>query len=487
MGLFKNEVGRPSNEIIKKRKILRILMITVILTLVLCGGFLLLRKTFFIVGANKQATIPAGVSIKISSGTKSHPLVVANKSYSPDAWVSQQQVINNTVFINGQTKLNVELSFTKEYFERLTSRKYNVFLEGYNKNGKRTIASVAVAMQPINFTKIKDSSNRVTGYKKTLSISIDSNIVLVKAVIKNKDNLFESDYVNIKIATVPTVTLKPVTGKANSKGVVSVAKPGIEYRTIVTINNPSKVEVWYRWVKYKNHNMTDPESFECKKVTSTKVVTRGLYVKENVPQRTGYVRVYTSENACKNDSKLSKTNATSGSVRTLNYISEATIKYELAKTYNAGSNWMRLRFNYDDLKSKIGKQAPGVCFNYALSYGTYVKNGNGTYTRPLTNYEGNYGAKSSYASSYYKMYTAIKAKINAGIPVSIHVGNSASSHHWVLVTGYKNGVLSSKIKNGSDLRKYLYVLDPYDLSHGQMSLDSQAAWFYGDMRYITWE
>ena len=121
-----------------------------------------------------------------------------------------------------------------------------------------------------------------------------------------------------------------------------------------------------------------------------------------------------------------------------------------------------------------------------MAYGTYIKNGNGTYTRPLTNVSANYGAASYYASSYYKMYTAIKAKINAGIPVSIHVGNSSSSHHWVLVTGYKNGVLSSKIKNGSDLRKYLYVLDPYDLSHGQMSLDNQAAWFYGDMRYITW-
>lgn len=491
MSLFKNKVGRPTNKSIERNKRLRILAIIAIVIFVLGGTYMLIRTTFSIIAIEKHTTVPQGMNIKITSNSASRPLLVANKSYSPGTWIPQQQAIGNTVFIksSGKTKINVQVVFTKQYFDLLAGRKYYLSLAGYNRSGKKKTGSLAVSVQPMNFTSIKDSRGNVISYTKTLTISVDSNISLVKVITENKDKLFDTDYVNFKVAALPTVTLKSTSGSVNSEGVVKVATPNKEYQTKVTIKNPSRATLWYRWVKYKNHELTNPDSFDCAKITSTKTVIRGLKVTENTQKRAGYVRVYTSEAACRSDSKIDKKNDTTGNIQTKNYVASAKIKYQLKKVYNAGDKWYRLRFNYDNLKKEIGNQLVNndrnICYNYALSYGTFIINGDGTYTKPLTNVAANYGAKKGYYSSAYNLYTIIKSKINNDTPVSIHVSHRGGQH-WVLVTGYKTGGSKSNIKNGSDLRNYLYVLDPWDSEHKVMSEETLAVNLHYNRDYVTW-
>ena len=295
-------------------------------------------------------------------------------------------------------------------------------------------------------------------------------------------------YIKLNAAVFPTIEIEPKTGKVDSKGIVTVNKLQ-QYNSTVTIKNPSKVRLYYRWIKYTNHTMTNPTVQECKYTDkSEKTLVKGLYIKSDYPQRTGYLRIYTSEKACKNDSKVASISS-SGNTETRPYLVSGNIKYALAKTYNAGSNWIRLSFDYNDLKKKIGNQIVNndrnICFNYALSYGTYIINGNGTYTKPLTNISANYGAKKYSYSNAYDLYKKIKNKIDGGIPVSLHVSHSGGQH-WVLVTGYKKGGSSYNIKNGSNLRKYLYVLDPWDSQHQAMNNETLATSLHSDMDYITW-
>lgn len=77
MKLFKNEVGRPSNETIKKRRIFRIFIIVVAILILGLGGFLVVNSfcSNEILGEGKNATVKKSISfdyseygVKVSNG-----------------------------------------------------------------------------------------------------------------------------------------------------------------------------------------------------------------------------------------------------------------------------------------------------------------------------------------------------------------------------------------------------------------------------------
>lgn len=487
--IFKNKVGRPSKEILKKRKIFNIGIVVSILVVVVITACFGIKKLKNIEGDTKNATNTkySQMYLKVATDSSTRSLIIGNKKYKNGEWVEQTKIGDETLFVNsdGKTKIKVKMYVSKSFFksieEKSDSQKHKLTLgiAAYDSNLK-IVNSSGFAQVKKDYFKEENGMYVVSG-----TVTVSSKVKYIIGSVKDSYTGQNVYYIQLNTALFPTIEIKPNSGRANSNGVVTVSSLK-QYYSTVKIKNPSKVRLYYRWIKYNNLDMTSPSVSSCAYTDlSSKTLIKGLYVKSDVPNRMGYLRVYTSKKACQNDSKITKV-TTSGNVETRPYLVAESIKYQLAKVYNAGNSWVRLRFDYNDLKSKIGKQAPGICFNYALSYGTYIKNDNGTYTKPLTNSESNYGATSYYASSYYDMYTKIKSKIDKGIPVSIHVGNKDSKHHWVLVTGYQKGISKSRIKDGPSLRKYLYVLDPYDLSQSKMSDENLAAWFYGDMRYITW-
>ena len=120
MEIFKNKVGRPSNETLAKRKKIKIMMIVTSILVLGLGG-ILVYKSFFArekISANNlnAKTNPISYRVKGTNGG----LNVGGKYYAKNTWISESTIGKSWVLgnVNGLTNAEVEASFAKEIYTK---------------------------------------------------------------------------------------------------------------------------------------------------------------------------------------------------------------------------------------------------------------------------------------------------------------------------------------------------------------------------------
>ena len=252
-----------------------------------------------------------------------------------------------------------------------------------------------------------------------------------------------------------SVTLTP-TGTANSEGVIPVDKETDvdnnknKYANKVDIQNNTGNTVYYRWFTYEAYETSGTPSWNdsgCIEIASNKTDSRtwNISVTSSYPKRSGLVKVYSNKDSCKDDNNANKPN---------NVLATKSVKYGLKKAYLSASGWKMVWYNHSQLSKKIGTQYYNLCGLAAYSHGAFIISNGKVIGNKKTEYE-YFGAVDGNTTSATGIYSLIKTKIDAGIPVVIHVWNNSSSTHWVTVTGYKPGK-EAKNMSFSDI----YIVDP---------------------------
>lgn len=469
---FDNEEKKSKN---KDKVIIFLAVIIVVLSLSVFG--ILVYKVYFakdkVEGNNQNASTP--ISIKYSGGNGG--IIVKDVYYAKGTVLTASQVGSSTIITNsnGNTNLNLSISLSSAYFRSISPYYFNIV--SYGNNNKKIVQT---------------QCKKITSQKGSATITIKRGTTYVTTSIYKKRNCSGSVVATekTKVNPAPYITIKP-TGTMDSNNVVKVTKSGT-YSTNFTINNTTGNTYYYKWFTYKTNSYSSGVSYQgpCKAFNKTvSTGSLGLKVDTSIPNRLGYLRVYTSKSLCEADVNAKYKNTTTNKSKQY-YIQSAQIKYEWPNVYQASNGFKMLRYDINDISKKIGSQNSYNCYNYALAYGVYILNGSVStkHSCDVTKY----GASKSgtRAENKTKLFDIIKSKINNGIPVVLHVNNNSGGEHWVLVTGYKIGKSSSNM-GISDL----YIVDPWmtplgsknvTLYSGIMSNDKIAASIRGDYQYRTW-
>ena len=137
MKLFKNEVGRPSNDTLKKRKMVIIGVVVLVICLVIGGG-ILVKKAFFtnsIEGANKNASSKFYCKIFNTYG-ECHSNPVKFSSITTYYMDNKGKTIYSTMTVatgfNNRT-VNTRMDFSNNYIDRISSLGYKKQKQGIVK------------------------------------------------------------------------------------------------------------------------------------------------------------------------------------------------------------------------------------------------------------------------------------------------------------------------------------------------------------------
>ena len=472
MKLFENKVGRPSNEIKRKRKIFYFIIALVFFSLV--GCIVILNVNFNkILGATTSNSVVFDIA-GTNTGLQFDGTYYAKNNYN----LTTNKIGNGIVFTseNEDTIINFRARFPKSVYD----------VGQYKLNGKKHDYIRFVSYGDNNKVIAKSSMSKVTQSTYSYKFKITKNVRYITAEIysANASDTGASNRMvqkKIRVANRCKVTISPASGRlvANSNGVYNVTNYS-NYKSNVNIINSSGLPLYYRWFTYSSLNPSKNNiSYKgtCKKFNnkSLNVNGLGLTVSESYPERSGRIKVYENKSACEKDNNSA----------TYRDVGVGTIKYAnntKTATNNQGFTMLRNyqigKANLNNLSKSIGKQAPSVCFDYALAYGVYIIKNGGNYKHPTSsNYPANRNAYGSYATystggklnseHYSKMYSIIKENINKGIPLVLWVNNSGaggSGTHYVTIVGYKN----AKVNNSSSFMSNIWILDPANIGSGNI-------------------
>ena len=451
MGLFKNEVGRPSNETLKKRRIIYLVIIFV--AVIGIGACVFYTVNYFknnnIEGTDKNIS---AAEAKLYVSGNNNGFTMDNKYYSKGTSVplgssilisnAKDGVGSNVIFTSsdGKTKLDFKGEFGKDLQRRIGSIYSKIIVQTYN-SAKKVIATKSV--------NIKSSSTTAT-----IAIPKNTNTVRVavlQATFNGQREIFSK---TINVSAIPTIANTSVDkANKNSNGIYIVSKNG-ENKIKYNINTSSGRTMYYSVFLYDGH------SFDTSNVKSTLASCVSFNSNKTTPnysvtvnsQLGVKIRIYADANTCKNDIKARYPSANGNNRQVL---VESNIKISPKLTTTNKSKYIVLaNYSKSAIGKNVGTQIGSNCFIWALKYGAYIM-GNGTYTK-TTDVAANYNATSHNAKTTSEIYDVIVKNIDNGKPVVIHVYNSSSSTHYVTVVGYKR----DKYKKVDSLDD-LWIIDPY--------------------------
>ena len=459
MGLFKNEVGRPSNETKKKRKI--VIGCAIAILIVLFGGVgLFVIKTFKplkgdISGSSKYATV--------------------TKCYMPYSVSKCGSEYNRTIY-HVQTMLK-ELGY------------YSGKVNGYFDNATKTAVT--------KFQKAKKYSQ--TGEIGPNELSVMANL---------------DGYAWITITYANNGGSGSLTGTVNGKQTllgtntpISPTKLTKSGKTHVgwtaTISNKSGVQYYYGCNSTK---CTSPQRYTASQYkslgTKFKPYVYSIGEVRTAYDWSGHAVTFTAYYCDGNNATYNKSTSSCSGGTTNQPASNQPAKTTSYTTTNS-QGFNVLKYDIKALSSIIGSQDVAECHYYSIAYGSYIILGKRPQkvrtTKPTVNsryayFDSSYfggcyvdsiydkNCKNDVPSSltYANEYKMIIKKINSGIPVVIHAKNNSggayNGEHWVLVVGYNSKVSSiSNDTNGLELLKNVWVIDPYG-DYG-----------YNDTNHTLWE
>ena len=286
MGVFKNEVGRPSNKTLRTRRILiggSILAIVFAIVLIINSG--VLSNT----GKLKGTVVDYkdyGIKYYVDGGSK-HGIVIWHKYYRPN---TKRPYTRATIFIAHGSGLNITLESPKSVYGKPSSTADSVIKFDfivYNRNGlvieKRKNVKVSKATQSFWFD-LPASANRIEIYTKEYNQ-------------KTNKLLRVGDKVNLEVAWWPVATIN---GEENH---VKEGTMNSSYTINGVIQNPSKITLYARWITYKNLNQTSSSfknATKCVEFKSSSYKmddTIDLYF-DHDPNRLAVLKVYSTYDDC---------------------------------------------------------------------------------------------------------------------------------------------------------------------------------------------
>lgn len=482
MKLFKNDVGRPSNETLEKRRRITILLVLATVAIVCLIAYYAIN--YFkpdLLGDDKKAATTVTYSIAGANGG----LVINEKYYAKGTYVKQSSVGDKIVYgnENGDTTLNVKGTFSSSIYKGKSAPPckdkvyYNMKVISYDKSGRA----------------VENNSKWVTSSNVTVGVKIKKNVAYMMVELyspgtcsnPNSGTKMGGAMGGIKIRTMIPPIVTPKTGASGLNVLAQDAvSHSIEYKvqsdgnyyTNFNISNPNGITYWYKWFTYSDDSWNYKKiGYEgaCKSSSSTNLnvglsnSTLPLSLKVDsgsLKKRRGYIKIYTSSNACNSDTSkvagklakkaLYKSSTTNYSAR--KYIASATVVYRKSFTYSNPFGFNIINgYNSGVLKQlgkNIGGQSDDDCLTFAKKYGNYIT---GTTSKKI-----NDGVT----------YDKIVAELNKGLPVIIHVWNKASPTHYVLVVGYKNQATPNE-----NMLSKLWIVDPYS-NYGHDAKGENVLW-----------
>ena len=451
MGLFKNDVGRPSNDILKKRKNIKIIIAVLVVAVV--AGLSYFTYSYVnrvsLVGASKNVT-SSGANLSIAG--KNGGFIVNNKYYSKGSYVAigsnvlmstgTDKIGNSVVYVNsnGKTAINIKGLFGRDFIKKVNGSNSKLIIQTINSNG--TVLS----------------SNFINITKSTIvkAVTISSKVYGIKVAVFKQTNLGAQQVYSktINVSTVPTVSQTFVdSARKTSDGVYAVSKNG-DNRIKFNLKTTSGHTMYYSVFTFKNHSLSS--SFEKRNATCVsfnKNITTPTYsVKvDSNNNKAISIRMYADKTTCERDSRATTTNSTYSKP----VLKVLSVKYLPKYVTTNSQKYIVINPHYaSEISKYIGHQTSGECLQYAFKYGAYVLKGS------LSNGRGSdsasYGAYKSKYSTKDEFFKLIVNKINAGIPVILHTGNKASSTHWVTVIGYRPTKTETTDFNN------LWIIDPWN-------------------------
>lgn len=468
MSLFKNEIGRPSNDILRTRRNIKIIIALIVIAIVAGGTYLVYNYVArdSVSGVSKNIS-SSGAEVSIAG--KNGGFIVNNKYYSKGTYVPVGSNVTMSTFkdnvgsavvltaSNGKTTINIKGSFGKEFTKKINGANSKMIIQTLNSSGK------VISSKTINITKNSVIAN----------LTVSSNVHSIKIGIMKQTSSGVSQVYNkiINVSTIPTISQSFVDpASKNSSGIYVVSKNGTN-RVKFNLNLTSGQTMYYSVFTYKGHSLTssnlDKRNTAC--VAFNKSITTPTYSLNVKEPLSISVRIYADLNTCKNDS-----NAKAVSTSTSRpFVSETVVKYSPKYTTTNSDKYVVIDPHYaTGISNNIGHQSSGDCLEYALKYGAYVLKG--SVSKGYGNNGPSYGATRGVYTNKTEFFKLIVDKINQGIPVVLHTGNKASATHWVTVIGYKPN------KNGTTDIDNLWIIDPWN--NDQYNKKGSGTVFFGESR-----
>ncbi len=368
MKLFKNKVGRPSNEALKKRRIIYLAIIFV--AVIAIGACVFYTVNYFknsnVSGTNKyMSTTGANIYMVATSDC----FITGNKLYTKDAYISlgssaalstvKDNLGSKVVYSasNGKGKIIFRGNFGNDIMKRVGKNYSKLIVQVFNSSNR------SISQKSVNI-KSASVSATVAIPKNAYTVKVS----VVQAVSNGTKQIFAK---TINISTLPTISATFV-DKAikNSEGLYAVKYNG-NNRIKYNLGNGSGRTLYYSVFTYNSHTLTSANVNGTKAtcVAFNKNITTpnyGVNVNSNVAIG---IRIYENLNTCKSDTNAKY--AAPGDNRTV--LKEFDVKY-LSKytTLNKKKYTVLTAYNKEAIGLNIGTQTRKKCFMYALKYGAYI-------------------------------------------------------------------------------------------------------------------
>lgn len=424
MKLFENTVGRPSNDIIKKRR--KFIFIST--------GFVML----FIFGMALTMQLNNNISKKKLQGAASKPLSISYELENMDNTNGK-----DIAYESGKYSFKVYLKNTasKSYY-------YKWFLyESDNTSGKVAQRYVCKEFNKSIFFKaqidIDETANNRAGLVKVYSdkdsCEADNKGISIKDVV-------EKEKIKLSLAKIK-VRLVNSNNKIYSLGNNNVVPDYGKYDFKVYLYNYDKLTYYFRMFEYSEVDATGSYKSVGECLAFNKDISKNYSVKidKNNKNKSFYLKVYNDMTAC----KLDKSNNIKQKLiydESYNYVSSSTVS----------NNYLKIKYDIKSISKTLGTGLKEKSKQASLAYGTYILSNQKKVSSMNKNSDKKYGA---YTSNYFdqkNVYDTIKSQLSKGIPVAINVSRNNKSY-WVLVVGISSDKDSIK-DNISDL----IIIDPYN-------------------------
>lgn len=286
MKLFKNNVGRPSNEIIKKRRIFISIIFIFVVLLVMVSYHLLLEN----------------INVANLKGLTAKDFKITSK-------------LEGTLISDGKAQVNKEGNY-KVYFELQNDTKSKVyykwityFTNSINSDNISYMGECIPYDSSVKFEPKLTMSNKYPNRTAVLRVyGSENNCKKDKGnKIASYINQEEVSYELHDLATDLTIDLK-LEGNKNKKGIYLFDSVGTKRIDYVLKNNTGKTR-YYRWFSYKTNEISSNRLANvgsCIPYNSTVNGYVTLGVTEKNPNRAGMIRIYADEDSCYKDSTEKK-------------------------------------------------------------------------------------------------------------------------------------------------------------------------------------
>lgn len=476
MGYFKNDIGRPSNETLKKRKRIKIVIIILVVCALLLGG----------------------ISIyKMDLKSKSKQVKKCNYTF----YMSKCNGVKNETVKKIQEML-WNTGYLSKYYK---SNQKNQAIDGVF--GKNTHNAV-VAFQKAHKSKVGNANGIVGGT--TFKWLVDRNLYAIRNTNLPKYHYYVIQY---KVS-------KNIDSADNSKQQIIINGTPQSISSTNLSNNKSKHVGWVATSTVGRYDYVigctkrDCRSGAKGYIYTSYDKTKNTYYNAST-KTTIYPYVYNI------GASSSQTGWINGQV-----INFSPMYCSVNQTYNKqssecrnvgnsnndntkpfstlGVNWtVPKKYNYKNVTNAIGSQAKSECLSYAAAYGVYIlgakdawgANGSNKVSKYPSGCTENGGVKAfgattnggvnSFRANASNLYKVIVSNINANKPIILYAPISNSWDHWVLVVGYKTGVTS--VKNNSEFLKSVLILDPNGANHKLLNKTIYHPFLKGEGRYYYWK